>query len=308
MESVRGPNSETEFAVAHLFRGHEFRPGASIEFSTKNSTPDRSLTLAIRELTADDNPAPTPDGRRPRLLPPVPRLVMAISGVPKPIFSSIPLTRRGAMSSESLEVARRPRRNQIERPKAAQYIATDFLSADELAASWNEITLTDLEEHVLRALRYIDPNVERIAPIVPTEYYYPYALRGGFKVKLKGSTQPIPIGSLGDGIWRMFATAISLICSKDGVLLIDEIDTGLHYTVMSDLWRLIHAAATDSNIQVFATTHSYDCIHSLATICNENVETNSDVTIQRIEAGKAKTIPYSEAEIKEAAKRYIEVR
>jgi hypothetical protein len=74
------------------------------------------------------------------------------------------------------------------------------------------------------------------------------------------------------------------------------------------VWKLIYETAKDADVQVFATTHSYDCIYSLASICNADVEVNSQVAIQRIEASKKKAIPYSESEIKEAAKRHIEVR
>jgi len=311
MERVRAPRDEVELDVSHLFHGHELRPNVSAEFSTKNSEPERRLEYSIRESTADDKPTPASEARRSPLEPPTTRLVMAINGTPKPVVNAIPLTRRGAMSSDVLEAPSRPRRTRNERPKPAEYISTESLSADQLASSWNEIALTDSEERVLNALRFIEPKVERIAPIVPTGYYYPYIMpmpRGGFKVKLKGSSVPIPIGSLGDGLWRMLAMAISLIRSKEGILLVDEIDTGLHYTVMSDMWKLIYASAREFNIQVFATTHSYDCIHSLATICDADVETNSKVTIQRIESDRKEAVRYTEAEIKEAAKRQIEVR
>jgi AAA15 family ATPase/GTPase len=137
--------------------------------------------------------------------------------------------------------------------------------------------------------------------------YYGSSFRGGFIIKRRGYDQPIPIGSMGDGMWRMLAMAIAITQCRGGVLLIDEIDTGLHYTVMSDMWRLISGAAQELDVQVFATTHSFDCIQSLATVC---VSTNarSAVTLQRIETGRRKAIPYSEAEIKIAAERQIEVR
>lgn len=132
--------------------------------------------------------------------------------------------------------------------------------------------------------------------------------RAGFIIKHSDYKQPVPLGSLGDGAWRMLAMAIVLTQCYDGVLLIDEIDTGLHYTVMSDMWKLIFNAAKEFNLQVFATTHSYDCVHSLATICNSEVTTNSQVTIQRIDPRKRRAIPFTEAEIKISAERQIEVR
>jgi hypothetical protein len=127
-------------------------------------------------------------------------------------------------------------------------------------------------------------------------------------VKRKGIEQPIPIGSMGDGTWRMLALAIAITQCKGGVLLVDEIDTGLHYTVMADMWRLIFGAAKELDVQVFATTHSFDCIQSLATVCVSDAATSDTVTLQRIEADKPKAIPYSEREIKIAAERNIEVR
>ena len=57
--------------------------------------------------------------------------------------------------------------------------------------------------------------------------------------------------------------AIALISAKGGVLLIDEIDTGLHYTVMADMWKLIAQTAAELDVQVFATTHSSDCVTAL---------------------------------------------
>jgi predicted ATPase len=307
-QNVRVGREEPEVDVSHLFHGHELRVGAAIDLSTKNSSPDSRLEFVVREYKPEDKPN-EPQGQR-RVEPPTPRMVIGVNGSPKPSVRAIALTRRGGMSSDILDVARRPSgRPQNEAQRPAQYITTESLGADELAQMWNDISLTTSEDRVLEALRFIEPDVERIAPIVPSSgYFYGYISRGGFRVKLKASALPIPIGSLGDGIWRMLAMAMALIRAKDGVLLIDEIDTGLHYTVMADMWKLIFATARDSNVQVFATTHSYDCIHSLATICSADIETNSRVTIQRIESGKKNAIPYSEAEIKEAAKRHIEVR
>ena len=62
------------------------------------------------------------------------------------------------------------------------------------------------------------------------------------------------------------------------------------------------------NVQVFATTHSYDCVHSLATICSNTDNAASNITIHRIEAGEGEFIRFTEAQIKIAADRNIEIR
>jgi predicted ATPase len=182
------------------------------------------------------------------------------------------------------------------------------VDVDELVALWDKVALTPNESLVLRALQFLEPNIERVAAQASSARYYPTSNRGGFIVKLRGREQPIPIGSMGDGMWRMLAMAIAITQCKGGVLLVDEIDTGLHYTVMSDMWRLIFSAAKELDVQVFATSHSYDCIQSLAAVCVTEGVAGNHVTLQRIEAGKATSVPYSEGEITIAAERDVEVR
>ncbi len=113
---------------------------------------------------------------------------------------------------------------------------------------------------------------------------------------------------MGDGIWRMLGLALALVRAEGGILLVDEIDTGLHFTVMSNMWRLIYNTAKRLNVQVFATTHSRDCYESLAVICREDVSKGSDITIQRIERDRQVAIGYTEQEIIAAAQRGMEVR
>lgn len=165
--------------------------------------------------------------------------------------------------------------------------------------------LTPEEDTLLAALRTIEPGIERIAPVGMVRGSFPGRTHGGVAVKLAG--QRVPIGSLGDGIWRLLGIALSLVKARGGVLLVDEIDTGLHYSVLERMWRLVHETAKRLDVQVFATTHSRDCYESLAAIAHPTA-TGHDVTIQRIERGKPLAVAFSEAEIVQAARRGIEVR
>jgi predicted ATPase len=262
LESPPRQQPDLEFDVSHLFHNHEFRVGAHFSIATKNQTPARSIKLSVAEAKQEEGQ------KRPE-------------GVPAPIYlvasgthhpgNAIPLTRRGGLRSEVLEIpARRGQRHIGIEGAPVQYISTESLSIDELSIMWNQVALTEAEERVVRAIRFLEPKVDRIAPTIAAPYFYGFdgGVRGGFIVKLSDIEQPIPIGSLGDGTWRMLALAIALSRAKDGVLLVDEIDTGLHYTVMADMWKLISETAKALNVQVFATTHSFDCVHSLAAICH----------------------------------------
>ena len=189
----------------------------------------------------------------------------------------------------------------------ARFITSSALTPESVVELFESVVLTKDEELVIEALNIIEPSIERIA-IGGSERLRSDTTRGGVLVRCRGIDQRIPIGSMGDGIWRMLGIALALVRSGDGVLLIDEIDTGLHFTVMADMWRLIHRTAKRLNVQVFATTHSRDCYESLAVICQEQVREGSEITIQRIEKNRRESVGYTEQEIVAAADRGMEVR
>jgi AAA15 family ATPase/GTPase len=71
---------------------------------------------------------------------------------------------------------------------------------------------------------------------------------------------------MGDGMNRILTIILALVNSDNGCLLIDEFENGLHYTVQENLWRIIFHLSKELNIQVFATTHSEDCIKGFQSV------------------------------------------
>ena len=193
----------------------------------------------------------------------------------------------------------------------SQFITPLSLEIDEITQLFDEIVLTPEETLTLEALQIIEPKIERIASIGPEKYGSNTRIvraRSGFLVKVSDQKQPIPIGSMGEGIWRILALAIALVSAQGGVLLVDEIDTGLHFSTMSDMWKLIWKTAKKLDVQVFATTQNSDCWSSLVDVIqNEDLE-GEEITIHRIEADKNSSVVFTESEIVIAAQRNIEVR
>lgn len=48
----------------------------------------------------------------------------------------------------------------------------------------------------------------------------------------------------------------------------DEFENGLHYSIQEKVWAILFNIAQKLNIQVFATTHSWDCIESFSKIAH----------------------------------------
>jgi hypothetical protein len=297
---------QLELEVAHLFTGHDLHLGLRFKLRTTNDTPESSITFEVVELSAKEQPELFGGG-----VEDVPvsfqRLGLRISGQPSPAVQTVQLTGRGGLTPDLISTPRAPRRI-ASTSVPVVYIATESLGWSQLIGMWNNVQLTPHEDLVLSALRSLDRDIERIGAVVPVQPYFDIGSRGGFIIKRKSDNHPIPIGSMGDGMWRLLALAIAITQAKGGVLLVDEIDTGLHYTAMADMWKMMFSAAKDFQVQVFATTHSYDCVHSLAAICPPDMDPIHRVSIQRVEAGKQKAVPYDETEIRQAANREIEVR
>jgi AAA15 family ATPase/GTPase len=132
----------------------------------------------------------------------------------------------------------------------------------KLAALWDLTSLTDLESEVISALGLIDDRVTGVAFVENSgsdlrtrEKDQRVAL-----VKIKGIDEPLPLKSMGDGMTRLFHIIVALVNARNGLLLIDEFENGLHWSVQPKVWDIVFQLSDRLNVQVFATTHSRDCI------------------------------------------------
>ncbi|MDZ4122571.1 MAG: AAA family ATPase [Hydrogenophaga sp.] len=155
------------------------------------------------------------------------------------------------------------------------YVPTQFLSLDYLAQLWDQIVLTPHEESVKKALRIVEKNVEELAFIQSEMSDSRISRRSDrsertAKIKLKGFKNGVPLNSMGDGMLRVLQLALTIFPARNGFLLIDEFENGLHWTVQEKIWRLIFELATELNIQVFATSHSNDAVKGFAVAANDH--------------------------------------
>jgi predicted ATPase len=170
---------------------------------------------------------------------------------------------------------------------------------EELKKLWDKISLTPQANDIVEVLKIIEPKVTGIDFL---------RAENNVKVLLEGEERPVLIGSLGDGMRHLLMIALPLTSARDGVLLIDEIDTGLHYTVLIDLWRMIFTVAERLNVQVLATTHSWDCIAAFNHAWNKVQE--SEGLFLRLDWKREYIQPilYTREELGIAVKQRIEVR
>ncbi|BAG00371.1 MAG: AAA family ATPase [Microcystis aeruginosa L211-101] len=306
------------FEICHLFPGHEIVPSQEIIIIGSRESHQESVTISVKSIPIqlslfsdknDDlnNDNIFDDEEWNKLL-----LSIRWSQSQKPI--EMELLANGTLARDSIRriasLSRISHKIGIDNQIELKFLTPFSLTSSDMAALFDNIVLSPLEDLIIESLKIIEPKIERIASVVSGKYLTSNNLgvRGGFLIKIKNHDQPIPIGSLGDGFWRMLGLVLAMVNLKNGILLVDEIDSGLHFTVMTDMWKVVWETAKKLNIQVFATTHSRDCWQSLAELITEEKITDNEITIQRIDREKSQSVIFDPEEIVIAATSNLEVR
>lgn len=134
------------------------------------------------------------------------------------------------------------------------------LSDKALSEEFGKADLAGKSHRLLQAFQIIDENIEAVKTInigQPTIY-------------LKSKNEDFkPIGLYGDAINKVSHFILKIINSESSILLIDEIENGIHSTAQSRLWKKIFELAEEFDVQIFATTHSIEMIASFIRVVNE---------------------------------------
>jgi len=143
---------------------------------------------------------------------------------------------------------------------AVAYLTADGFSDDKAAFLWDALVQSPGQELVLDWLRMLDPKIEDLAYI--GDEGIGRTRTALLKMEREGR---IPLRSMGDGFTRLLHVGLAMASASQGILLIDEFENGLHWKIQEQLWNVLSEAAQKFNVQIFATTHSRDCIEGLTT-------------------------------------------
>ena len=136
-------------------------------------------------------------------------------------------------------------------PSCMRSLGTDLMELFDLAR------LDDKDSEVLKAFQILDPTIESVESFwigEPTLY-----------LKRKGEKR-LPLSLFGDAINRVAEIILKLVNSEHKILLIDEIENGIHHTNQREFWRILFRLAVELDTQIFATTHSLEMLQAFADV------------------------------------------
>lgn len=286
--------------VRCAFRNRTTGAGSRIELTCAGPRPDEQRRLTIAKLTSEDAPAlplpeedPAETSTDRQLASSSEELEWISLAAGAELRQHLALRSDGGMLGTA-------RTHESQERLPTRSIHTNHNPHEHIAELWGPIAATDHEDEVLELLQIVEPRIEKIAATP--------GLAGGIFIRLRGERGRIPLGSFGDGTARLFSLACNIISARHGILLVDEIDTGLHFSAIAKMWRFLSHAARRLDLQVFATTHSKDCLAGLAQFCAAEPTMAPSFRLHRLERDASTWTTYSAEEIEQAMNADIEVR
>ena len=285
--------------ISHFFFGHRIKPGTDFHLSSDDKHGQIEVVIRTADIE-DEFPLLDDDTDQPSLL-------LQIRGSNIRNSPMIPIAENGALFNLRHLRARNPWSETAPEPPPVQFVTPDSLDFDPMRAMWDNVLIEGRESEVINAMKVLEDDIESIH-FLTSEASRVRSGRSGVLLGFRGGGRRIPLGSHGDGMRRLLALSLSLIRTEQGILLVDEIDTGLHWTVMEEMWRLVVETARRSSVQVFATTHSYDCIRGLASLVESRPDLAGDVSIQKIERSLKEAVRFDAADVLAAVEQNVELR
>jgi hypothetical protein len=168
-----------------------------------------------------------------------------------------------------------------------------------MAARFSEILVRKQEEKILKILKTVEPRLVNLFIGAENILYCDM-----------GFTKLLPLSTAGEGLNRLLSIILAIYETSGGVVLIDEIENGLHYSTQEILWEAVFEAAIAFDVQVFAATHSYENIKAFNAAYEKLADKGDKIRLFRIEneMDKVRMVDYNHEMIDIAIERNWEVR
>ena len=107
---------------------------------------------------------------------------------------------------------------------------------------------------------------------------------------------------------RLFRLYLNFFTARNGMVLVDEVENGMHYSVLRDLWNLVRSAMHEWDVQFVATTHSAECIEAAMAAFETEPDDLSIHKLYTDGSGSVKATTFTGETLEGARDLHLEVR
>jgi AAA15 family ATPase/GTPase len=140
------------------------------------------------------------------------------------------------------------------------YISYRTTNSKQDSVRFGKLISDNKDSLVVKALKIIEPRLTEISAIPISENLT--VLHGNI-----GLPKKVPINYLGDGVTKVLSYVLAIVSNPKSIILIDEIENGIHYTKHNEIWELLFSLAEEYDVQIFANTHSYEMVKAYNNTC-----------------------------------------
>ncbi len=294
IEPYFGRNRTIDFS--HVFHGHSFDLGSSFVLSANDG--DHFVEVKVKEFgNADEDFHWVQTDREEDGALEI-AYVLTVNTSTSGELIQLPMMEDGAVIFNN-RFARMHKRN-VKSP--SRFVPVESLHPTALGKSWDTALADSLEGEIVEDMKILVPSLNSIHFLASGRF------SRGILLDLNNGGGRLPISTFGDGLRRLLALRLSFVGIEGGFLLVDEIDTGLHWTIMEDMWRFVVEVARRNNLQVFATTHSYDCLRGIDSLIQSRADLADQVSIQKVDPLLGQAVCFHDKQIKVAIEQELEMR
>jgi AAA15 family ATPase/GTPase len=179
------------------------------------------------------------------------------------------------VNPQGLVVNKKSAEGYMEKNRA--WLIPSDLMTNNLANDLTELIRRNKKGTILALLKLFDERINGIEILTDDVY-----------ISFEGMAEMLPARVTGDGLRRYLSIVASAANPLIDMILIDEIDNGLHYSVYRKLWQALFTLAVASDKQLFVTTHSKETLCHLSKMLEENINYQKDFRLYTLEKTKLK--------------------
>ena len=185
----------------------------------------------------------------------------------------------------------------VDVPFPSVFLSSRVWNLNEDAQFLGQLRKRKEPDVILEALQVIEPKIKSVED---------NSASGSPMIRVDvGLSELVPLSTMGEGMAWVARLILALSAARGGLVLVDEIENGLHHSVLPDVWRSVARAAARFDTQVVATTHSYECVEAAHRALG-----NDGFALHRLEAanGKNRCVTYGPEAMDGAIRHNLEVR
>ena len=164
-----------------------------------------------------------------------------------------------ALVEHRLVIKTPPSKDQIRCYFASPYVRVVWEQSHKLLT---DLTKKGKVESVIDNLKIIEPRLRNLLPLSEEGINVIYADIDRENL--------LPVSLLGGGFANILHLTLDATAVQNGILLIDEIEDGLHFSIISKLIKYLFTISEKNNIQLFISTHSEEILDTFASTATES--------------------------------------